>query len=99
MFQHASQHSSGDLLADRRYVYAEACLAEGDALGAAEMAEQAIDTYLDGCRRPDDRATALDILLRDLARLRLLEPDLDGFIGEVERYIDLLHRDLSRRAA
>lgn len=38
-----SQLSSGDLLADRRYVYAEACLAEGDALGAAEMAEQAIE--------------------------------------------------------
>ncbi len=38
-----SQFSSGDLLADRRYVYAEACLAEGDALGAAEMAEQAIE--------------------------------------------------------
>lgn len=38
-----SQHSSGDLLADRRYVYAEACLAEGDAAGAAEMAEQVIE--------------------------------------------------------
>ncbi|GEP04974.1 class I SAM-dependent DNA methyltransferase [Methylobacterium oxalidis] len=38
-----SQHSSGDLLADRRYAYAEACLAEGDARGAAEMAEQALD--------------------------------------------------------
>ncbi|AWN35434.1 class I SAM-dependent DNA methyltransferase [Methylobacterium radiodurans] len=38
-----SQLSSGDLLADRRYVYAEACLAEGDAAGAAEMAEQAIE--------------------------------------------------------
>ncbi|GJD59840.1 class I SAM-dependent DNA methyltransferase [Methylobacterium dankookense] len=44
MSQHAaSQHSSGDLLADRRYVYAEACLAEGDAAGAAEMAEQVIE--------------------------------------------------------
>ena len=38
-----SQLSSGDLLADRRYVYAEACLAEGDAAGAAEMAEQVIE--------------------------------------------------------
>ncbi|WP_132254663.1 class I SAM-dependent DNA methyltransferase [Methylobacterium segetis] len=37
------QTSSGDLLADRRYAYAEACLAEGDAAGAAEMAEQALD--------------------------------------------------------
>ena len=38
-----SQPSSGDLLADRRYVYAEACLADGDAAGAAEMAEQVIE--------------------------------------------------------
>ncbi|GJE83765.1 class I SAM-dependent DNA methyltransferase [Methylorubrum thiocyanatum] len=37
------QRSSGDLLADRRYAYAEACLAEDDPAGAAEMAEQAID--------------------------------------------------------
>lgn len=36
-------HSSGDLLADRRYAYAQACFAEGDAQGAAEMAEQALD--------------------------------------------------------
>ncbi|MET0180754.1 MAG: hypothetical protein ABW194_09795 [Novosphingobium sp.] len=63
------------------------------------LGEQAIDSYLDGYGRPDDRAIALDILLRDLARLRFLEPDLDGFIGAVECYIDLLYRDLSRRAA
>ncbi|MCJ2140720.1 hypothetical protein [Methylobacterium sp. E-066] len=68
-------------------------------IGAIVLAEQAIDTYLDGYGRPDDRAVALDILLRDLARLRFLEPDVDGFIGEVERYIDLLYRSLSRRAA
>lgn len=37
------QRSSGDLLADRRFAYAEACLAEGDAAGAAEMAEQALE--------------------------------------------------------
>ena len=37
------QRSSGNLLADRRYAYAEACLAEGDAVGAAEMAEQALE--------------------------------------------------------
>lgn len=37
------QRSSGDLLADRRYAYAEACLADGDAEGAAEMAEQALE--------------------------------------------------------
>ena len=34
---------SGDLLADRRFAYAEACLAEGDCVGAAEMAEQALE--------------------------------------------------------
>ncbi len=37
------QRSSGNLLADRRYAYAEACLAEGHADGAAEMAEQALE--------------------------------------------------------
>lgn len=37
------QRSSGDLLADRRYAYAEACLAEGDPDAAAEMASQALD--------------------------------------------------------
>jgi hypothetical protein len=68
-------------------------------IGAIVMAEQAIDTYLAGYLRIDDRAIALDILLRDLARLRLQDAALDAFIGEVESYIDLLHRDLARRAA
>lgn len=36
-------HTSGDLLADRRYAYAEACFTEGDAQGAAEMAEQSLE--------------------------------------------------------
>ncbi len=35
--------SSGDLLADRRYRYAEACLAEGDAAACADLAAQAIE--------------------------------------------------------
>jgi len=39
----AKQHSSGDLLADRRYRYAEACLADGDHAGAADLAEQALE--------------------------------------------------------
>ncbi|KOX50618.1 methyltransferase domain-containing protein [Methylobacterium fujisawaense] len=39
----ASQLSSGDLLADRRYRYAEACLADGDHAGAADLAEQVLD--------------------------------------------------------
>ena len=37
------QTGSGDLLADRRFAYAEACLAEGDYVAAAEMAEQALE--------------------------------------------------------
>lgn len=37
------QFSSGDLIADRRYAYAEALLAEGDAQGATEMAEQCLE--------------------------------------------------------
>jgi hypothetical protein len=68
-------------------------------VGAIVMAEQAVDTYLAGYAHPDDRATALDIVLRDLARLRIIEPDLDRFITEVESYIDLLHRNLARQAA
>ena len=36
------QRSSGDILADRRYRYAQACLADGDVLGCADVAEQAL---------------------------------------------------------
>ncbi|MCJ2089360.1 hypothetical protein MKK88_25710 [Methylobacterium sp. E-005] len=68
-------------------------------IGAIVVVEQAIDAYIAGYTRPDDRGIALDILLRDFARLRILEPDLDPFISEVEGYIDLLHRQLSRLAA
>jgi predicted TPR repeat methyltransferase len=40
----ASQlRSSGDLLADRRYAYAEAALAEGDHMAAADIAEQTLE--------------------------------------------------------
>ncbi|MBE7246518.1 MAG: methyltransferase domain-containing protein [Actinomycetospora chiangmaiensis] len=39
----AAQLSSGDLLADRRYRYAEACLAEGDLTAAADLAEQVLE--------------------------------------------------------
>lgn len=34
---------SGDLLADRRYAYAQACLAEGEPQAAIEMAEQTLE--------------------------------------------------------
>ncbi len=37
------QHSSGDILADRRFAYARDCLAEGDPQAAVEMAEQTLD--------------------------------------------------------
>jgi hypothetical protein len=68
-------------------------------VGAIVMMEHAVDTYVAGYTRIGDRAVALDILLRDLARLRVQAPNLDRIIGEVESYIDLLHRDLARRAA
>lgn len=67
--------------------------------GGIALAEQAIDTYLADYGQPDDRAIALDILLRDLARLRFLKPELDVFIGEIEHYIDHLHRGLTCKAA
>ncbi len=68
-------------------------------IGAIVLAEQIVDTHLSGFGRPCDRPLALDALLRDLARLRRREPSLDGFITQVESYIDGLHRDLARRAA
>ncbi|WP_393956579.1 class I SAM-dependent DNA methyltransferase [Methylorubrum sp. POS3] len=37
------QRSSGNLLADRRYAYAEACLAEGDPAAAADLAAQVLE--------------------------------------------------------
>ncbi|WP_457107731.1 hypothetical protein [Methylobacterium sp. P5_C11] len=66
---------------------------------ARVLVERTVETYVAGYGHPDECAIALDILLRDLARLRILEPDLDRSITEVERYIDGLHRDLARRAA
>lgn len=68
-------------------------------IGAMAVVQRAIDAYIAGYTRPDDRGIALDILLRDFARLRILQPDLDAFIAEVEGYIDLLHRQLTRLAA
>ena len=49
-------------------------------IGAIVMAEQAVDATAPIIRRPDDRAIALDILLRDLARLRV-QPALDASSG------------------
>ena len=66
---------------------------------AIVIAEQAVDRFCAGYARLDDRAVALDILLRDFARLRMQALGLDGLIGAVEIYIDRLHRDLARQAA
>lgn len=61
--------------------------------------QQAVDTYVAGYARMDDRGTALDILLRDFARLRSLAPERDVFISAIESYIDRLHRQLARQVA
>lgn len=67
-------------------------------VGAIVQAEQAVDTFL-AAFPGDERPLALDILLRDAARLRDREPGLDEFLTEVERYIDLLFRDMTRADA
>ena len=68
-------------------------------IGAIVSAERAVDAYADAHCRAEDRGIARDILRRNLARMPLREPALDGFIGEVESCIGLLHGDLARRAA
>ena len=75
------------------------CLTAASPDDAIALAKQAVDGYCAGYAHIDDRAVALDILLRDLARLRVQAPGLDDLIGTVEIYIDRLHRDLAPRAA
>lgn len=75
------------------------CMGQSGIAGAIVAARQTVDTHVGAFSRFDERSLALDALLRDLARLRRREPALDGFITEVERYIDRLHRDLDRLAA
>lgn len=74
-------------------------LAAAGQAGAIVLAEHVVDTHIAGFANADERSLALDALLRDLARLRRRDPQLDGFIAEVEAYIDTLHRDLVRLAA
>ena len=74
-------------------------LGSASAIGAIVLAEQVVDTHAAGFAAVAERSLALDALLRDLARLRRREPSLDGFITEIEGYIDTLHRDLARLAA
>lgn len=66
--------------------------------GAIVQAEQAVDSFL-AAFPGDEQPLALDILLRDAARLRDRAPELDGFLTEVERYIDILFRDMTRADA
>ncbi len=88
----ASQLSSGDLLADRRYRYAEACLADGDHAGAADLAEQALERaprYLPawlllGRARAGLAASGTDPALRDAAAqayARALDIDPEDRLG------------------
>lgn len=74
-------------------------LGAGAPIGAIVLAEQIVDMYATDFGHPADQSVALDALLRDLARLRRRDPSLDGFITDIESYIDGLHRELSRRAA
>lgn len=74
-------------------------LAATGQIGAIVIAEHVVDTHVAGFVNARERSVALDALLRDLARLRRREPKLDGFITEVEGYIDGLHRDLMLLAA
>lgn len=62
--------------------------------GAIVLAEQAIDTFAESFDE-NTRVVALDTILRDLARLRVQTPILDPFLTDLERYIDLLQRDLA----
>lgn len=88
----ASQLSSGDLLADRRYRYAEACLADGDHAGAADLAEQALERapryapawLLLGRARAGLAASGTDPALRDAAAqayARALDIDPEDRLG------------------
>lgn len=74
-------------------------LGAANAIGAIVLAEQVVDTHVAGFANRAERSLALDALFRDLARLRRREPSLDGFITEIEGYLDSLHRDLVGLAA
>ena len=65
--------------------------------GAGPEAEAVVDAYVSDFHQVGDKVIALDILLRDLARLRLRAPELDAFLDAVEGHIDDLHRELARR--
>ncbi len=62
--------------------------------GAIVVAENAIDAYARGVDE-QSQVIALDEILRDLAHLRTKASMLDPFLSDLERYIDILQRDLS----
>lgn len=79
----AVQRSSGDLIADRRFLYGECLLADGDAIAAAELFEQALEIAPDW---PDGHA--------GLARARAAAGDLAGAASAWRRVLALEPADV-----
>ncbi|MFM9857904.1 methyltransferase domain-containing protein [Pseudoxanthobacter sp. M-2] len=79
----AVQRSSGDLIADRRFLYGEGLLADGDAVVAAELFEQALEIAPDW---PDGHA--------GLARARAAASDTDGAASAWRRVLALEPADV-----
>ena len=79
----AVQRSSGDLIADRRFLYGEGLLADGDAVAAAELFEQALEIAPDW---PDGQA--------GLARALAAAGDTDGAASAWRRVLALEPADV-----
>lgn len=79
----AVQRSSGDLIADRRFLYGEGLLADGDAAAAAELFEQALERAPDW---PDGHA--------GLARARAAAGDPGGAAEAWRRVLALEPADV-----
>ncbi|MEQ8934504.1 MAG: methyltransferase domain-containing protein [Amphiplicatus sp.] len=71
-------HSSGDLIADRRFAYAMDLAREGDAAAAIDLIEQAIE-----------RAPGWAAAWRELAKLRLARFDRDGAVAAFREALGL----------
>jgi len=79
----AVQRSSGDLIADRRFLYGEGLLADGDAAAAAELFEQALEIAPDWA---DGHA--------GLARARAVAGDSPGAVAAWRRVLALEPADI-----
>lgn len=79
----AAQRSSGDLIADRRFLYGEGLLEDGDAVAAAELFEQALEIAPDW---PDGHA--------GLARARAAAGDGAGAAAAWRRVLALEPADV-----